>query len=234
MTDKTITFAIGDIHGMKEHLHNILEQVHFYIKDNNVEDWKIVFTGDYIDRGPESNWVVSTIRNKQEEFPGKIITLRGNHEQMLLDAINGGWSDVSQFLRNGGDATLISYGVTNVKDIPFNHKQFFKDTVMCYEDEFRYFVHAGVNHSKPLSDQDEMFQLWVREGFLDYPGKFEKFIVHGHTPRPYDNYGVKTNRLNLDFAACFGGSLVCAVFNNEQAEPIHAFSYSIDRAVAGR
>lgn len=230
-----ITFSIGDIHGMKEHLHNILEQVHFYIQDNEIEDWKIVFTGDYIDRGPESNWVVSTIRNKQEEFPGKIITIRGNHEQMLLDALNGSYSDVAQFLRNGGDTTLASYGVTNVKDIPFNHKQFFRDTVMCYEDDFRYFVHAGINHSKPLSEQDEMFQLQVREGFLDYAGKFEKFIVHGHTISwAYDNYGVETNRLNLDYGAFCGGSLVCAVFNDEQAEPIHAFSYSIDRAVASR
>lgn len=221
MSNTRLTFVIGDIHGMFDALLSILDGIDTYTSENNVKtkDYKIVFLGDYIDRGPASNQVVETIRLMQTADPERIITLRGNHEQMLMDAMNGGYDDVSLFRMNGGRETLKSYGVENEKDIPFGHKMFFRDTRYSYEDELRYYVHAGVAWGKPLSEQPNEVRLWIREGFLEHTEPFEKFIVHGHTPRPYDRPNV-TNRLNMDFAAVFGGSLVCAIFNDTEVEPI--------------
>lgn len=221
MSSTPLTFVIGDIHGMYGALDEVLKGINTYICEREIvpDTTKIVFLGDYIDRGPDSFKVVERIRTMQIAFPERIITLRGNHEQMLMDAMNGGYDDVSLFRINGGKETLKSYGVESEKDIPFSHKQFFRETRHSYEDELRYYVHAGIAWNKKLSEQPNDIRLWIREGFLDYTEPFEKFIVHGHTPRPYDRPNV-TNRLNMDFAAVFGGELVCAIFNDTEVEPI--------------
>lgn len=43
------------------------------------------------------------------------------------------------------------------------------------------FVHAGIRASEPLSRQNTKDLRWIREGFLDATGPFEKAVVHGHT-----------------------------------------------------
>lgn len=222
MSSTRLTFAIGDIHGMYDALRVILDGIDAYTSERNVTDWKLVFLGDYIDRGPDSFKVVEEIRKLQLRSPERFITLRGNHEQMLLDAMEGGYFDKSLFRQNGGSTTLQSYGAEGESEIPFSHKQFFRETRHCYQDHLRYFVHAGINPAVPLDRQTNEDRLWIRELFLRAKGPFEKFIVHGHTPRPHDHYreGAASWRLNLDCAAVFGGHLVCAVFNDEAVEPI--------------
>ena len=46
----------------------------------------MVFLGDYIDRGPDSKGVIEYLMEFQQRFPNSVF-LRGNHEQMLLDAM---------------------------------------------------------------------------------------------------------------------------------------------------
>ena len=79
-----ITFAIGDIHGCHQALLNILKQCRDYAKG---EAHRLVFIGDYIDRGPDSRSVIATIRDLEEHYTGEVICLKGNHEDMLLDAV---------------------------------------------------------------------------------------------------------------------------------------------------
>lgn len=223
MSNTRLTFVIGDIHGMGEALTSILTAIDDYLRDVPHEDYKIIFLGDYIDRGPDSKNVVETIRQLQLTAPDKIITLKGNHELMYLEALNGGYSDKELFRYNGGDATLKSYGVESEADIPFTHKQFFRETRYSYQDDLRYFVHAGIKPRLPLDMQTNHDRVWIREEFLASPGPFPKYIVHGHTPRKWDNYHDMTSkiRLNLDFGAVYGGYLVCAVFNDTEVEPIN-------------
>jgi serine/threonine protein phosphatase 1 len=227
MSNTRLTFAIGDIHGMFDSLANVLIGIDTYLDDNKEDDYKIIFLGDYIDRGPDSFKVVEHIRKMQLASPERIITLRGNHEQMLMDAWSGGYDDVSLFRMNGGRETLKSYGVSEETDLPFMHKQFFRETRHYYEDDLRYFVHAGINPYRKLKDQTNEDRLWIREPFLDSPGPFEKYIVHGHTPRPSDRYHEMSSkiRLNMDFAAVFGGYLVCAIFNDTEVEPINYIKF---------
>lgn len=217
------TFAIGDIHGMANHLQSMLSGVFDYIKKENVEDWKLIFLGDYIDRGPDSAKVIDTILTLKWNHPDRIVTLRGNHEWLLLKAVEAKYSsDTENFLNNGGHATLLSFGVTQAANIPTDYLDFFENTLISYEDDLRYFVHAGVNPDYTLADQTEFDRLWIRREFLEHPSKFEKYIVHGHTPRMYDLQGgnIYGNRLNLDGGAVFGGKLMCAVFNDNQEKPV--------------
>ncbi len=71
--EKTEQFiAVGDIHGCPEQLEEILEKASVY------PDHKLVFLGDYIDRGPDSEAVIDRIRHLDAIF------IFGNHEDMLL------------------------------------------------------------------------------------------------------------------------------------------------------
>jgi serine/threonine protein phosphatase 1 len=73
-----------------------------------------------------------------------------------------------------------------------------------------FFVHAGVRPGVPLAEQEERDLVWIRDEFLHSKQRFEKKIVHGHTPvrRPDFN----RNRINLDTKAYASGTLTAALF----------------------
>ena len=70
--------AIGDIHGCYGLLQRLMDNVKPTKKD------QLVFLGDYIDRGPYSQKVISELLQLQQDCK-HLIFLKGNHEQMLLD-----------------------------------------------------------------------------------------------------------------------------------------------------
>ena len=74
-------FAIGDIHGCSKTFKKLLLDK---IKINKSDT--IYCVGDYIDRGEDSKGVIDFILDLRAEGY-TIHTLRGNHEQMLLDSI---------------------------------------------------------------------------------------------------------------------------------------------------
>lgn len=115
--------AIGDIHGCLRSLEALLEQLTDY------NDRLFVFVGDYIDRGPHSKGVVDLLLDFKEEQ--ECIFLRGNHEQMLLDAVDYG--ELNMWLRNGGKTTLQSYQSEDEEfDIPKNHLNFYRDLSLIH------------------------------------------------------------------------------------------------------
>jgi len=72
--------AIGDIHGHLDKLERLLQLI--MPTDND----KLVFLGDYIDRGPDSAGVVDHLIQLPDRFP-QTVFLRGNHEQVAMDAL---------------------------------------------------------------------------------------------------------------------------------------------------
>jgi len=53
-----ITAAIGDIHGMQDHLARLLREIAAYAESQGwPEPPRLVFLGDYVDRGPASRAV---------------------------------------------------------------------------------------------------------------------------------------------------------------------------------
>lgn len=171
--------AIGDIHGCLKSIEALW---------NKLEPWSNlphIFVGDYIDRGPDSKGVVDFLLEIQSERD--CIFLRGNHEQMLLDAYEKG--DAYNWMMNGGDSTLRSYGDDiRVTEIPGNHIEFYKSTKLFYQTDQYFFVHAGAPPHQSLlkSIEDEgsaNFFLWGREHLNVHTTAWEKTVVFGHTPR---------------------------------------------------
>ena len=204
------TYAIGDIHGC---LTKLIELIALCQADAGNRPTKFIFLGDYIDRGPDSQGAVEFLMSLQRNRPNNVICLMGNHEDMLLAAVDApDWEE--SWLRNGGLQTLQSYGKATVANIPQDHINWIRNLPKFHGDGLRFFVHAGISPDRPLDRQDEHDLLWIREPFLSSTKDFGRLIVHGHTPLKTGRPDIRPNRLNLDTAAVYGGPLTAAVFDS--------------------
>ena len=186
------TFVIGDVHGRLWLLKQLIEESGIDTKND-----KIVFLGDLIDRGENSPGVVEYVLKLQTQNPN-VITLRGNHEQMLMDFVDSadmGWLHPS----NGGNKTLAQYGspledmssFTNIR-IPAHHLDYFRSTILFHEDEKAIYVHAGLTPGVHPSQDTAHNLLWSRsqEFYDSYDGKL---CIFGHTPTRYIRSGELLN-----------------------------------------
>jgi serine/threonine protein phosphatase 1 len=207
-----VTYAIGDIHGCMDKLRRLVKRC----QSDAGDQIKFVFLGDYIDRGPDSRAVVEYVIELQSRMT-RVVCLLGNHENLALAALHGSL-DEAQWLFNGGGATLRSYGITAAAEMPNEHIAWMKSLPTHHDDGRRFFVHAGVNPSRPLDAQDDHDLIWIREPFLYSNKDYGRLIVHGHTPvRAVE---VRPNRVNIDTAAVLGGPLTAAAFNDLMTRPI--------------
>jgi serine/threonine protein phosphatase 1 len=212
----SLTYAFGDIHGCVDKLRSLVAACRQHAGERAM---RFVMLGDYIDRGPDSAAVVDFLMRLQREFDDHFVALMGNHEAWALEFADRakpspGW------LQNGGAATLASYGVGNVGELPPEHLDWMHSLPCCFDDGLRFFVHAGIDPERPLDDQDEYDLLWMRMPFLADGRDYGRLIVHGHTPLDDGVPELYPNRLNLDTGAVFGGPLTAAVFDDEQVEPL--------------
>ena len=74
--------AIGNIHGFLNALEALVEFV------SPSSDDTLITVGDYVDRGPDSVGVIEWLIQKFDD--GQLVPLRGNHDIMMLDALDGG------------------------------------------------------------------------------------------------------------------------------------------------
>lgn len=221
------TYVIGDIHGCYGAFLNLLEMM-----DYSKEDI-LIFLGDYIDRGPDSQKVVSKVMQLKKELPF-VLTLLGNHEAMFLRYLQGAGQEF--FLRNGGQETLTSYGmdsvagINNKPSIPDKHIAFFNSLLLHWEDENYIYVHAGLQPGIHLSLQTDEWCLWAREEFINSSYNFGKRVIFGHTvfKEPF----IRPEKVGIDTGAVYGGHLTCLVLpDNEfisvpgQGEKTSAITY---------
>ena len=96
-----------------------------------------------------------------------------------------------------------------------SHKTTWTSSALSWEDDLRYYVHAGVKPGVPLAQQDHHDQLWIRGEFLSWTESFEKCIVHGHTPAGPE---VEDN-CNLDSGVYVNGRLTVGVFDAASQKP---------------
>lgn len=95
--------AIGDIHGCTAQLKKLLGKI------QQKWEWdELVFLGDYVDRGPDSKGVIEEIISWQKQYPGRVIALKGNHEQWMLHALRNPCS-TSWLIGMSGVTTIASY-----------------------------------------------------------------------------------------------------------------------------
>lgn len=206
-------FVVGDIHGCSHELVKLLSVV-----DNKIQkDDRIVFVGDYIDRGPDSKGVIDILISRAASHPNEHIFLKGNHEDMML-------SGAHYWALNGGIETLRSYGSSNaftayefntyMDIIPADHKRFLQNLKSFYKEGRTVVVHAGLNPKLPLEEQEENFMFWDRK-YYKYNGAYHdnEYVVIGHTPG--HEIQETTNQLAIDTACVFGGKLSCAIIQPE-------------------
>jgi serine/threonine protein phosphatase 1 len=211
-----LTYAIGDIHGSLDKLQRLMLHCDQHAEGRLAT---FVFLGDYIDRGAQSAGVIAYLLDLQSRLGERLIALKGNHEAMALGAIDG-TSPLRLWFAQGGVATLESYGNVRPSELPREHVDWMRGLRLSYDDGRRFFVHAGVDPGQPLAAQDAYDLLWIREPFLSYGRDYGRLIVHGHTPLTGGAPDLRSNRLNLDTGAVFGGPLTAAVFDDEQTPPL--------------
>ncbi|MBI4644032.1 MAG: serine/threonine protein phosphatase, partial [Deltaproteobacteria bacterium] len=174
-------YAVGDIHGCLGHLEQLLDDV-----QPDLEKDILLFVGDYIDRGPDSRGVVDYVLRLQQKYPREhIICLKGNHEAMFLDFLQGREREL--FLFNGGLGTLRDYWGRNWDRLsqlllPPEHEQFYQELQLYYETPDFIFVHGGLKPGVPLSEQQEEDLLWIRGEFIASTEDFGRRVIFGHTP----------------------------------------------------
>jgi serine/threonine protein phosphatase 1 len=211
-----LTYAIGDVHGSLDKLQRLMLRCE---QNAAGRPFKYVFLGDYIDRGPQSAGVIACLVDLQSRLGDRLIALKGNHEAMALDAVDGA-APLRLWFAQGGAATLESYGNVRPSELPSLHLDWLRSLRLSYDDGRRFFVHAGVDPEKPLALQDEQHLLWIREPFLSDGRDYGRLVVHGHTPLMTGTPDFRGNRLNIDTAAVFGGPLTAAVFDDASTPPL--------------
>jgi predicted MPP superfamily phosphohydrolase len=168
-------FAIGDIHGCSKTFEKLL-----FDKIKIQKTDKLYCIGDYIDRGKNSKAVIDLILQLRSEGY-TLFTLRGNHEQMLLDSfIYGEAFDL--WMQNGGDQTLQSFSIDSLENLPKKYLSFFNETQFYFETEEYIFVHAGLNFHRKNIFEDKEAMLWIRDFSSYQPALKNKLLIHGHTP----------------------------------------------------
>lgn len=216
------TYAIGDVHGRLDLLEKAVEAISEHVGD---APFRVIFLGDYVDRGPDSRGVIELLMDLQRRW--RVVCLKGNHEELMLQAIEQpGGGRLERWLEYGGDATLASYGLGADSDlaagVPREHRRWMSGLPRTTGDGHRIYVHAGLAPGKPVHRQNDQTFLWIRERFLQArASEFEAHVVHGHTPiwegkpNPADPELLE-HRTNVDTAAFATGVLSIAVFDAER------------------
>ncbi len=164
---------VGDIHGCLRELKLLWEKA----KINTKKDM-VIQLGDMIDRGPDPCGVLEFFRERKEEMGDRLVLVRGNHEEILLEAVRDPelmelWS------ANGGMETVRSLKERGMK--PADWVSWLEEeTVLYYQDEKILCAHAGVDHEIGAENSEDVL-LWDRSQLLEnrYGGSL---AVVGHTP----------------------------------------------------
>ncbi|MEM8971248.1 MAG: metallophosphoesterase family protein [Pseudomonadota bacterium] len=227
-------YVIGDIHGCADLLQTAHEQIEADAQDNAPDRVKIIYLGDYIDRGTSSYETLELLTTPGPANFDRVF-LKGNHEVMLesfllepetgaswrhyggMETLQSYRVDIHQGLAQGGLQALAE----EFRDkIPSTHLEFFQQLLAATEIGDYFFCHAGVRPGTPLERQREDDLLWIRREFLTSDENFGKIVVHGHTVTELPEF--RPNRINIDTGAYMSGTLTCLVLESDNQRIIYA------------
>ncbi|CNF26694.1 serine/threonine protein phosphatase [Yersinia rohdei] len=203
-------FVVGDIHGCLDKLNEKLLSVDF---DEGKD--LLISVGDLIDRGPKNIECLDLIT--QPWFRA----VRGNHEQMAIDALSGGSADC--WVANGGmwffcldtDEKLLATSLIKqaaklplVIEVSTNIGKYIVAHADYRSDSYHY--------GKPVSEQHV---IWNRERVsyaMDGEGEEiagARQFIFGHTPM--NKVSQYKNQLYIDTGAVFGRELTMVQIQGE-------------------
>jgi len=226
----TVIYAIGDIHGRLDLLDAIHQRIAADAMRRTARRRQVVYLGDYVSRGPDSRGVVDRVREWLPEGFERI-TLKGNHEDLMLRFLQGEIDTGRHWLDFGGLEAMAAYGVTIAdreardeasvsalgkglaEQLPASHLDFFSTLQISHSAGGYFFVHGGVRPGVPLQDQSDRDCLWIRKAFLTSDADHGAIVVHGHCIS--DQPDVRHNRIGIDTGAYRSGVLTCLVLDGE-------------------
>lgn len=208
------TYVIADSHGYYGVFSRALDEI------QKREKGKVVFTGDYVDRGPASCAIIQRLIDGPPEG-WEWVVIGGNHEDVFMRFLET--PSIWPYYRDiGGGQTLMSYGAKggmNVRDaarlVPATHRDFITNLPLWHIDEHRIYVHAYMPpHVRPEKVDKEVL-IWDLYGPSDdWPWMDNgeaKHIVHGHHAHPYPI--LKQHRTDLDIGVYHTEKLAVGVFD---------------------
>lgn len=213
-------YCFPDIHGEYDLLRLALD----FVYRKHPGGGKIIFLGDYIDRGPKNKKVLETVMNPPQNW--EFICLKGNHEDIFCGAYRheNDFYDLNVVFEFIPKDTLI----TNEKTHKLSDKYFPKEIyewmntlkLFHFEDN-NVFAHAYYDDNKLPEDQTSTQCLWLRmDNFQSFYSKNNRlYLTHGHTPR-VNGPITSPNRVNLDCGAVFHGRFVIGEYKNGIRGPV--------------
>lgn len=186
------TWVIPDVHGCIKTLRYLVETMIMPVRGDS-----LILLGDIIDRGPDSKGVIDYVVSLPKKGI-KVTALCGNHEEAMIkafdDVLKGGVmqklgfqpKSVKEWKAFGGDATIQSFGVQDVSDIPIEYINWLRERPLYVKHPKFLIVHAGFNFKKDDIFSDTHSMKWIRDYDID-PKKLDgRRIIHGHVPVTLD------------------------------------------------
>jgi serine/threonine protein phosphatase 1 len=221
-------YVVGDVHGRLDLLQAMERLIGADRDESGVRlDCLLVHLGDFVDRGFDSRKVIDHLLRPAADGIVRVHLL-GNHDFWLREFAGADAGDeiAASWMRFGGDATLLSYGVRLDpgkpeserfaearrllrERFPPEHAAFLAGLDSAFGLGDYFFCHAGIRPEVPLDRQGDNDLLWIREPFLSWNGECGKIVVHGHTVE--EAPVIRSNRIGIDTGACWTGRLTCVV-----------------------
>lgn len=202
-------------------MNNLLQKALNFIYDKESNGGKIIFLGDYIDRGPDNVGVLNTVMNPPQNW--NFVCLKGNHESMFVNSYmnKDRFYDIPtaveisgvkepklyEEIHDGIDAEIIRW----MDSLPIFHIE--GDNV---------FAHAYYEDTLAPENQIEKICVWDRMSDTEkyWNDNQGLYLTHGHTPRKHGPVNAP-NRTNLDAGAVFYNRLVIAEFETGKQGPVN-------------
>lgn len=225
----TVIYAIGDVHGRCDLLETIQQAIRIDIRLRRARRRVVVYLGDYVSRGVHSPTVVDAVVRSRMLDECEIVTLKGNHEDLLLRYLGGELGAGRHWFDHDGHDTLADYGVNTpdrqarddetleslrlrfAQALPEDHLRFFRALKVSHDEGGYHFVHGGVRPGVPLAAQNGHDQMWMRTEFLESDADHGAIVVHGHSIVAEPE--VRHNRIGIDTGAYKSGVLTCLVLD---------------------
>lgn len=193
------TFAIGDIHGCRTALAVLSQSLELQPDD------RVILLGDIVDRGPDSRGVIEDLLDLQNVC--QMVFIRGNHEEMMLDALDSR-DQFDCWMMVGGQEAMESYH-NDVKNIPPQHREFVQSSCDYYETPTEIFVHANLEPGIALQKQTPQWLRWQHLTGWEYPHESGKRVICGHTVQREGIPFSQNGWVCLDTGAYRGNPLTC-------------------------
>jgi len=145
------TFTIGDIHGGRRALQQVLDKVGLKQGD------RLIFLGDYVDGWSESRQVIELLMELDDRHD--CIFILGNHDAWCEEWLMG-WGADRDWVLHGGQATIDSYAGISPADRE-RHLRFFRNMRPYYEDNNCLFIHAGFSSMHGPKKRTSSQQLFM-------------------------------------------------------------------------